>query len=99
MIWHLVRFDFGTVDETVRRELEADLAALATIDEVAWLRVGRDVEDPSITGLMTAFADPEALDTYRVHPDHIPVVERIRALGIPVVRLDLHTDDDPEQLP
>lgn len=99
MIWHLVRFDFGTVAASTRLEVEADLAALVSIDEVAWLRVGRDIEDPAITGLMTAFADREALDTYRVHPDHVPVVERIRALGIPVVRLDLHTDDDPERLP
>lgn len=99
MIWHVVRFDFGAVEETERRALEADLAALASIDEVAWLRVGRDIEDPAITGLITGFADREALDTYRVHPEHVPVVERIRALGIPAVRLDLHTDDDPEQLP
>ncbi len=99
MIWHVVRFDCDEVDEDTRRDLEAALAALARLDEVAWLRVARDVEDPTVTGLLTVFADADALARYRVHPEHVPVVERIRALGIPTVRLDVATDDAVADLP
>jgi quinol monooxygenase YgiN len=99
VIWHVVRFDFTGVDEDERTEVEADLRALSAIGEVAWLRVGRDLDDPRVTGLLTAFADEAALDTYRTHPDHEPVVERIRALGLATVRLDLATDDAVDALP
>lgn len=99
MIWHVVRFDCAELDEATRVELEASLAGLAALEEVAWLRVARDVEEPTVTGLLTVFADVEALTRYRVHPDHVPVVERIRSLGIPTVRLDLATDDEPADLP
>ena len=99
MIWHVVRFDCTEVDEETRQELEASLAALADLDDVAWLRVARDVEEPAVTGLLTVFADVEALTRYRVHPEHLPVVERIKSLGIPTVRLDIATDDEPADLP
>ena len=99
MIWHVVRFDCSEVEEGTRREVEAALAGLAELEEVAWLRVARDVEEPTITGLITVFTDVDALARYRVHPEHVPVVERIRALGIPAVRLDIATDDDPADLP
>ena len=99
MIWHVVRFDFAEVEEATREDLERSLAALATIDEVAWLRVARDVEEPTVTGLLTVFADVEALTRYRVHPEHLPLVERIKALAIPTVRLDIATDDEPADLP
>ncbi len=99
MIWHVVRFDCTDLDESTRQELESSLAALSALHEVAWLRVARDVEEPTVTGLLTVFADVEALTRYRVHPEHVPVVERIRALGVPTVRLDIATDDEPSDLP
>lgn len=99
MIWHIVRFDLGSLDEATRREVEADLAALDRIPEVRWLRVARDVDEPTVTGLLTAFDDYAGLEAYRVHPEHLPVVARIRSLGIPAVRLDVATDDDPAALP
>lgn len=99
MIWHVVRFDCTDLDESTRRELESALAGLAALDEVAWLRVARDVEEPTVTGLLTVFADVDALTRYRVHPEHLPVVERIRSLGLPTVRLDIATDDEPSDLP
>lgn len=99
MIWHVVRFDCAEVDEETRRDLEAALAGLGRLDEVAWLRVARDVEEPTVTGLLTVFEDADALARYRVHPEHVPVVERIRALGIPTVRLDVATDDATADLP
>lgn len=99
MIWHIVRFDMGVLDEATRASLEDDLAGLTALDDVAWLRVARDVEDPGVTGLLTAFADHDALERYRVHPQHLPVVQRVRELGVPSVRLDIATDDDPATLP
>jgi quinol monooxygenase YgiN len=99
VIWHVVRFDFSGIDDAVREEVEADLRALDRLDEVAWLRVARDVEEPSVTGLLTVFADLAALEAYRIHPDHLPVVARVRELGVGTVRLDVATDDAIEALP
>jgi hypothetical protein len=99
VIWHVVRLDCSDLEESTRQELESSLQALATLDEVAWLRVARDVEEPTVTGLLTVFADVDALTRYRVHPEHVPVVEHIRALGVPTVRLDIATDGEPSDLP
>ncbi len=99
MIWHIVRFDFTGVDPAERRAIEDDLRGLAAIDEVGWLRVAREIGDAEVTGLITVFADEAALDTYRVHPLHTPVVARIRAAGASVIRLDIETDDDVTELP
>lgn len=98
MIWHIVRFDLGELDEATRQDIEASLAGLAALDDVAWLRVARDIEDPAITGLIAVFDDVDALAAYRVHPDHVPVVARIRELGVPAVRLDVATDGGPSPL-
>jgi hypothetical protein len=95
VIWHVVRFELGQLSEEVRTEVEDQLAALADLDVVAFLRVGRDLEDPSVTGLVVGLADAEALAAYREHPGHQPVVRRIAELGVPRVRLDIESDDDP----
>jgi hypothetical protein len=93
VIWHSVRFDFSTTDAAVRDEIETELAALAALDVVDGLRIGRDIVDSGVTGLLVVLADDEALATYRDHPDHAPVVERIRDLGVGVTRFDIVTDD------
>ena len=98
MIWHIVRFDCSTLDETTRTAIEEDLRGLADLDVVALLRVARDVDAPGVTGLITGFASYADLETYRTHPDHIPVVDRIGALALPTTRLDLETDDDVRAL-
>jgi hypothetical protein len=98
VIWHVVRFDLGDLDGSTRLEVEAALADLVHLDVVSFLRSGRDVEDPSVTGLIVGLADEAALAAYRDHPDHLPVVRRIRELGVPVSRLDIATDDDPAVL-
>jgi hypothetical protein len=95
MIWHAVRFDLGALDGATRDELEAELAALRDLDVVEFLRVGRDVEQPGVTGLLVGLADHAALAAYREHPDHQPVVRRMRDLGVPITRFDLASDDDP----
>ncbi len=93
MIWHSVRFDFSTTDADVRDELEAQLTGLASLDVVEGLRLGRDIVDPEVTGLLVVLADEQALATYRDHPEHTPVVGRIRELGVGVTRFDIETDD------
>lgn len=95
MIWHVVRFELGGLSEEIRTEVEGELAALADLDVVSFLRVGRDLEDPAVTGLVVGLADADALTAYREHPDHLPVVQRIAELGVPRVRLDIESDDDP----
>jgi hypothetical protein len=95
VIWHVVRFELGQLSEEDRTELEDQLAALADLDVVTFLRVGRDLEDPAVTGLVVGLADVEALAAYRDHPDHQPVVRRVAELGVPRVRLDIESDDDP----
>jgi hypothetical protein len=85
VIWHIVRFDFAGIDDAVRADLEASLAGLASIDVVAVCHV--------VTAMATAFADHAALEAYRVHPEHVPVVEALRAAGVAASRLDLDLPD------
>lgn len=94
MIWHIVRFDFAGIGDDVRDDLETQLRALDGLDCVGFLRLGRDLEQPSVTGLLTGFADAGELDAYRTHPDHVPVVDAIREAGVAVTRVDVETDDD-----
>jgi hypothetical protein len=98
VIWHVVRFELGDLDEQTRREVETALADLVHLDVVSFLRTGRDVDDPAVTGLMVGLADEAALAAYRDHPDHLPFIDRIRELGVPVTRLDIASDDDPSIL-
>lgn len=99
MIWHVVHFDFTGVDDAVRCDIEQQLADLADIPEVAWLRVGRDIDQPQVTGLLTAFASDADLQTYRTHDAHVPVVEAVKAVGVTPVRFDIEAMDDPASLP
>lgn len=94
MIWHVVRFDFTGIDDDVRADLEERLAGLAALDCVGFLRLGRDLDQPTVSGLLTGFAGTAELDAYRDHPDHVPVVAAIRDAGVAVTRIDVETDDD-----
>jgi hypothetical protein len=96
VIWHVVRFDCSALDGEVRADLEQQLADLAGLDVVGFLRVGRDVHDPGVTGLIVGLADEAALAAYRDHPDHQPVTRRLRELEVPRLALDITSDDDPE---
>jgi hypothetical protein len=99
VIWHVVRFDLSSLSEEVRTGLEAQMADLAAIDVVSFVRVARDIVDPGVTGLMVGFANEAALAAYRDHRDDRPLVERVEELGVPRVRLDIETDDEPTVLP
>jgi hypothetical protein len=95
VIWHIVSLDMSAIEDDLRTEVERDLEGLRELDVVAWLAVARDVDSPSTTGLLTLFANYEDLETYREHPDHLPVVQRIRDLGIPITRLDVEAGVPP----
>ena len=99
MIWHIVTFDMSALEESTRVEVEQQLAGLDSLDEVAWLAVARDIDTPGTTGLLTLFASYDDLEAYRVHPEHVPVVQRIRDLGVPVSRLDVEAGVPPADLP
>ena len=94
MIWHIVRFDFAGIGDDVRTDLEAQLRGLSSLDCVGFLRLGRDLDQPTVTGLLTGFADAGELDAYRTHPDHLPVVDASRDAGVAVTRVDVETGDD-----
>lgn len=98
MLWHIVRFDCAHLGDEDRDDLEARLAALTDLDVVRGLRVARDVDEPTVTGLLVALDDEAALVRYREHPEHQPVIARVRELGVTAVRLDVVTDDDPSVL-
>ncbi len=95
MIWHIVSFDMAEADPAEREAFEAQLAGLADIDEVVWLHVAHDVDEPTRTGLITVFASYADLESYRTHPDHQPVVARIRDLQLPASRLDVEAPFPP----
>lgn len=97
MLWHIVRFEFRSdVADDERRALERDIEALAgVIDEVVWLAVARGVDEPAVTGLLSLFQDESGLAAYRVHPRHVPVAERARALCDDITRLDVAAGSPP----
>lgn len=95
MIWHIVTFDLAAVTPAERAAFEAMLEGLAEMDEVVWLHVAQDVDEPTHTGLVTVFANYADLEIYRAHPLHQPVVERLRALEIAVSRLDIEAPFPP----
>jgi hypothetical protein len=101
MLWHVVRFRFAPeTDETDRRALADRLAGLAdAIEDLRFVRVAPSLDEPDVLGLLTGFDDATALERYRVHPAHVPVVELARALCAEITRLDVVTDDPADALP
>ena len=93
MLTHAVLFKFKpetTAEQAA--QLEAGLKGLpAVISDIREFRVGRDVvrsERSYDLGLVSAFADLEALQRYQVHPAHQEVVALVKALCAGVVAVD-----------
>ncbi|HKL34066.1 MAG TPA: Dabb family protein [Tangfeifania sp.] len=86
MINHIVLFklkDYPKEDKAkVIEELKTLLEALKEkIDEVKYLEVGVNFELETKSydiALISHFESPDDLDAYRVHPEHLKVVERIK---------------------
>ena len=93
MLTHAVLFKFKpetTAEQTA--QLEAGLKGLpAVISDIREFRVGRDVvrsERSYDLGLVSAFADLDALQRYQVHPAHQEVVNQVKVLCAAVVAVD-----------
>ena len=93
MLTHVVLFKFKpetTAEQAA--QLEAGLKGLpAVISGIREFRVGRDVvrsERSYDLGLVSAFADLDALQRYQVHPAHQEVVALVKALCAGVVAVD-----------
>lgn len=83
MIQHIVLFRLKEeFDETTIAEHMADFAALTdVIAEIAQLDIKRDIVGRPVSahfGLVSQFADLEALRRYQQHPSHIAAFERIK---------------------
>jgi len=86
MINHIVLFklkDFPKEEKAKAvKELKTLLEGLKEkIDEVKYLEVGTNYELDAKSydiALISHFSSLEDLDTYRVHPEHLKVVERIK---------------------
>jgi hypothetical protein len=93
MIKHVVfmKFKEGT-EESAIAEIETSLGALpGRIPEIYSYEFGRDVIGSNRSydfALVSAFADLEALDRYRVHPDHQQAVQKITEACSSILAVD-----------
>jgi hypothetical protein len=98
MINHVVvlKFKPGVTPEAIQ-ELERMLDELPNkIMEIRMFEFGRDVlRSPRSHdfALVALFTNPAALERYRNHPEHRPVVEKIGAMCDSVVTVDFEGSD------
>ncbi|MEY3001325.1 MAG: hypothetical protein RL648_1539 [Verrucomicrobiota bacterium] len=99
MITHIVFFKMkptagGTTSRENLHELVAKLRGLkVAIPEILELEAGEDVSRSNASfdvALITRFASLEALETYRVHPAHVKVVEFIQSVCSERAVVDFH---------
>ena len=96
MIQHIVLFRLNeSVDDNVVSDLMANYEALpAAIPEIQDLAVVRDIVGRPVSchfGLVSYFADREALQRYQSHPVHIAAFERTKAHLDHMLVLDYET--------
>jgi len=92
MLKHIVLMKFrkGASEEDVR-EMEKGLASLPpVIPEIRQYEFGRDrrPERAYDFALVSAFQDGDALRRYQAHPDHVVVLNKVRALCEKIVAAD-----------
>lgn len=86
MINHIVLFKVKDYPQNEKAKVVEELKALLEslkdkIKEVKYLEVGTNYELDAKSydiALISHFATLEDLDTYRVHPEHLKVVDRIK---------------------
>lgn len=83
MIQHVVLFRLReNLEETVIRDLMAHFEALpAAISEIEHLEVQRDIVSRPVSchfGLVSRFADMDALKRYQQHTLHVAAFERVK---------------------
>jgi len=96
MVKHIVMFKLNQKNQ---ENLDAVVAALEgmkrKIETLRFLEVGRDYcgsERSYDVVLTTHFDDREGLNTYISHPNHLPVVTKIRSLCSHSVVVDYETE-------
>ncbi|HMT07742.1 MAG TPA: Dabb family protein [Pyrinomonadaceae bacterium] len=96
MLTHIVcwKYKSETTDEQRAEHIAALSALVGVIPEIITFEVGRDILhlDRSFdTGLVSTFADREALDRYTVHPEHQKVAAMGKEVAEKVVSVDFIT--------
>jgi len=102
MIQHLVMLKFKKdTEDTDIDALEAQMNLLPnTIIEIQSYEFGRDIvgsERSYDFGLVSLFANMEAVKRYQVHPDHLKLLEKIRSICDEVIIVDFEYDYKPAE--
>jgi hypothetical protein len=92
MVVHMVSFKYkGDASAAARADHRAKLNGLRDLEGIVDFKVGEDfVRSPRSfdTGLVVLFRDRAALDSYAVHPRHVPVAQLGRDLSETIVAVD-----------
>ena len=102
MINHVVLFKLKDYPETEKAKIINELKTLLEglkqkISEVKYIEVGTHYELHSKSydiALLSHFENLEDLDKYRVHPEHLKVVERIKETTEERAAVDYHFNPD-----
>ena len=104
MITHVVvmKFNPDTPDEAIK-ELETMLAELPNkIMEIHSYEFGRDIvgsERSYDFGLVSLFANTDTLARYQKHPEHLKVIEKLKAICAKIVTVDYDMEMEKEMDP
>lgn len=101
MLWHIVKFIYRPdVSDDERTAAEDAIRGLpGLVEEIAFQRLARSVDEPGVSAVVVGFADAAAMEAYNAHPAHVPAAQRIDGLCAEVVRVDIVTDDEPGDIP
>jgi hypothetical protein len=93
MLRHIVFMKFKTgVDALQIENMQQSLGALpGKIDEIKGFEFGPDIlksERSYDFALVASFTDLDSLKRYQVHPDHIPVLQKVRSLCESILVVD-----------
>ncbi len=85
MLKHIVllKFKSGVTDREIS-DLEKAMGSLpGVVPEIIGFQFGRDPRSEKVFdfALVSDFADFEALGRYRVHPEHVKVLQKVKALS------------------
>ena len=95
VIRHVVLWAFkGSVQQSERDAILAAVRALAsTVPSLRSLEVGENVSPARAQGythvLIESFDDRDGLAAYAIHPDHLPVLARLRDAAAQLLAVDL----------
>jgi len=92
MIVHMVNFKYkADASAAARADHVAQLKTIADIEGILDFKVGTDfMRSPRSydVGLVVTFRDRAALDSYGVHPRHVPVAQFGRELAESIISVD-----------